>query len=78
MTRGSCCALPLLAALCLTLSLPSAARAQGISGGEFDRAMRREGPYIPYDAAPFSHRYGFEAGPAFYWNQNPHCLFYQQ
>jgi hypothetical protein len=69
MSRRFGCALLLFAALA------GPCRAQAIGGGEFERAMR-PGAYVPYDGAPFSHRYGFEYGPVLYLNQDPGRLYY--
>jgi hypothetical protein len=59
----------LTAAVASWLALAAPCRAQGIYGGEFERAMR-PGAYVPYDGMPFSHRYGYEIGPVFYLNGN--------
>ncbi len=44
-------------------------RAQGvgitINWAEYDRALA-PGAVVPYQQEPFSHQYGFNAGPAFY------------
>lgn len=41
----------------------------GIGGGEAERALR-PGVYVPYDGAPFSHRYAYEPGSFLYYGFN--------
>jgi hypothetical protein len=50
------------------LGLPGDSRAQGlgIRWSEYDRQLA-PGASVPYDGAPYSERYGFYAGPAFYF-----------
>jgi hypothetical protein len=36
-----------------------------IGWGEYDRALQ-PGASVPHDGEPFSHRYGYYAGPSFY------------
>jgi len=55
-----------LAALLCLAGTASVSRAQFFIGwGEYDRQLQ-PGAVIPYDAAPFSERYNYYAGPAFY------------
>ena len=54
-----------LLVLCVYLAFPRPAAAQQISGDEIDRAYR-PGAYVPADGMPFSHRYNYYTGPAFY------------
>ena len=61
----------LLAAACVAAFLfwagtPVAHAGVFIGWGEYDRALQ-PGASVPYDGAPFSHRYGFYAGPSFYY-----------
>ena len=55
-----------LAALLFWAGASSVSRAGFFIGwGEYDRQLQ-PGAVIPYDAAPFSERYNYHAGPAFY------------
>jgi hypothetical protein len=57
--------------------LPATSSAQRIAiwGGEYERALR-PGVYIPYDGAPFSHRYNYEVGPLLYFGVDSRQLIY--
>lgn len=60
-------ALAALAALLFCAGASSVSRAGFFIGwGEYDRQLQ-PGAVIPYDGAPFSERYGFYAGPSFYY-----------
>lgn len=55
-----------LAALLFWAGASSVSRAQFFIGwGEYDRQLQ-PGAVIPYDAAPYSERYNYRAGPFFY------------
>jgi hypothetical protein len=69
------CALSGAAALGLSLALPPSAQAQAIYGGEFERA-RSNGTTVPYDGAPWSHRYNYATGSFFYLGPNARQLWY--
>ncbi len=47
----------------------------GIGGGEAERALR-PGTYVPYEGAPFSHRYNYEPGSFLYYGLNGRNLSY--
>ena len=66
--------IPGVVALCLTPWLARPVHAQSFGGGEFERAMR-PGVYVPYDGAPFSHRYNYGIGPVFYFNGDAQRLW---
>lgn len=55
----------LTAALCLFLTAASA-RAQTFFGGEFERSLK-PGASVPYDGAPFSHRYNYSTDTLFFY-----------
>lgn len=50
----------------VALALPSLSQAQGPWGLDARRASR-PGAYVPYDGAPFSHRYNYVDAPLFLW-----------
>jgi len=66
--------LSLAAMLAAFLALAPPARGQSISGGELDRAYR-PGAYVPYDGAPFSHRYNYYTGPSLFLNGDARQLY---
>jgi hypothetical protein len=64
------CAVAALAALAMWTAASAVGRADIFIGwGEYDRALQ-PGAAIPYDGAPFSHRYGFYSGPSFYYGNS--------
>jgi hypothetical protein len=56
------------AALVLFLLVPCVARAQRPWPPDTSRAGR-PGAYVPYDGAPFSHRYNYPDPPLFLWGE---------
>lgn len=56
--------------------LGNPAQAQlGFGGGEAERALR-PGVYVPYEGAPFSHRYFYETGSMLYYGFNTRNFSY--
>jgi hypothetical protein len=66
--------IPGVVALCLALCLARPVGAQAFGGGELERALR-PGAYVPYDGAPFSHRYNYDVGPVLYFNGDAQRLW---
>jgi hypothetical protein len=66
--------------VCLVASA-SPAGAQVISGAEIERGLNTtpNRNTIPYDGAPFSHRYGYDVmSPMLFLNGNSRGLYYQE
>jgi hypothetical protein len=62
-------------ALCMTVTETSLA--QGFGNGELQRAIR-PGAYVPYDNAPYSHRYYFDQGYQFFPHYDSANFAYQE
>jgi hypothetical protein len=62
-------------ALAGLLVVPAQAPAQNLQWGEDAGRALRPGVYIPYDAAPFSHRYNYPEGP-YLFGGNPALWWY--
>ena len=65
----------LLLATALTLVTTAPAGAQTFGSGEIDRGLSK-GAYVPYDGAPFSHRYFYGSGANLYLNGSAERLWY--
>ena len=63
-----------LAVTLLTIAASSAC-AQSFGSAEIDRAFR-PGAYVPYDGAPFSHRYNYYDAPFYFPGVSLHQFWY--